>query len=162
MEDVKEQLKSYGFSTPFFGMEGQTLYGRVVSVYDGDTMTLVLPVFNHYYRFNVRLLGIDTSEMKSKSLENKERAHQARNAVLSSLGIPTNITSRKDIQKYLHENVIIVTIHCGEFDKYGRLLGNVFVENCSESLSDMLIRLGYAYRYYGDTKMTEHQQEKLL
>lgn len=162
IQQIKEQFRMYGGSTPSFSLQGQKLYGRVVSIYDGDTMTLVLPVFEQYFKYNVRLMGIDTCEMKSKSAENKDRAHQARNAVFSSLGIPIHLSTRKDIQKYLQDNITVVSINCGDFDKYGRLLGDVFAVNSSESLSEMLIRQGLAYRYYGETKLTEEQQEKAL
>lgn len=162
IQQIKEQFRMYGGSTPAFSLQGQKLYGRVVSIYDGDTMTLVLPVFQQYFKYNVRLMGIDTCEMKSKSAENKDRAHQARNAVFTSLGIPVHLSTRKEIQKYLQDNIIIVSIACSEFDKYGRLLGDVFAANNSESLSEMLIRQGLAYRYYGETKLTEEQQEKAL
>lgn len=162
IQQIKEQFRMYGGSTPAFSLQGQKLYGRVVSIYDGDTMTLVLPVFQHYFKYNVRLMGIDTCEMKSKSSENKDRAHQARNAVFTSLGIPVHLSTRKDIQKYLQDNIVIVSINCGDFDKYGRLLGDVFAMTSQESLSEMLIRLGLAYRYYGETKLTEDQQEKAM
>lgn len=164
MESIREQFRMFGGSTPAFSLQGQRLYGRVVSIYDGDTMTLVLPVLGQYFRYNVRLMGIDTCEMKSKSSENKDRAQQAKGAVLTALGIPSHLATatRKDLQKYLNENIIIVSIQCADFDKYGRLLGDVFPENSAESLSEMLIRLGLAYRYYGETKLTEEQQEKTL
>ena len=59
----------------------QITEGRVVKVYDGDTITIVakLPYKDsEYYRFSVRLLGIDTAEMKSVE---KDRATRARDAL---------------------------------------------------------------------------------
>ena len=59
----------------------QITEGRVVKVYDGDTITIVakLPYKDsEYYRFSVRLLGIDTAEMKGPK---KDRATKARDAL---------------------------------------------------------------------------------
>ena len=44
------------------------LYGKVIKVYDGDTITIAaaLPIINNnkLYRFSVRLSGIDSPEIK--------------------------------------------------------------------------------------------------
>jgi endonuclease YncB( thermonuclease family) len=45
-------------------------YGKVIKVYDGDTITIAskLPYDNSpIYRFSIRLLGIDSPEIKSKT-----------------------------------------------------------------------------------------------
>ena len=51
--------------------------GQVIKVYDGDTITIAakLPYDGSpLYRFSVRLLGIDTPEIKGKTPEEKEAA----------------------------------------------------------------------------------------
>ena len=63
-------------------------YGKVVKVYDGDTITIVTPLFNgdvspksKLYKFNVRILGIDTPELKTKNVGEKELGIKAKNAL---------------------------------------------------------------------------------
>jgi endonuclease YncB( thermonuclease family) len=58
--------------------------GEVIKVYDGDTITVAaqLPYpESPYYRFTVRLLGIDTPEMKGKSEEERVAAHEVQKAL---------------------------------------------------------------------------------
>ena len=73
--ELEELFKNYdNKTTPHFSLNGQKLWGRVVNVYDGDTLTIVLSVFNGIYKFSVRMNGIDTCEVKSKNDKNKELA----------------------------------------------------------------------------------------
>ena len=62
--------------------------GHVIKVYDGDTITIAskMPYENSsLFRFNVRLNGIDTPEIKSKDKNEKALAILARD-----LGNPLN------------------------------------------------------------------------
>jgi endonuclease YncB( thermonuclease family) len=51
-------------------------YGQVIKVYDGDTITIATPLFNgdevphiETYRFNIRLRGINTPELRTKIIK---------------------------------------------------------------------------------------------
>ena len=59
--------------------------GKVIKVYDGDTITIASRVPGLYnspiYKFSVRLNGIDSPEMKGKNEEEKEIAVKARDAL---------------------------------------------------------------------------------
>ena len=47
----------------------------------------------------------------------------------------------------------LVYIKCGEFDKYGRLLGTLFINKEDEkSINQLMIDEGYGYEYDGGTK----------
>ena len=96
----------------------QELLGRVVSVHDGDTLT-VLDATHVQYR--IRLTGIDAPE-----------SHQ-----------PYGQASRK----HLAERVAgkDVTIHWQKRDKYRRLLGRVEFEGGDMNLEQL--RAGYAWHY---------------
>ena len=86
--------------------------GQVIKVYDGDTITIAtrLPYKDSpLYRFPIRLKGIDSAEIKSKNVIEKNNAMIARD-VLSEL--------------ILHKTVIIKNI---ENEKYGRILADVYV-----------------------------------
>lgn len=119
---------------------------RVLSVYDGDTMTLAIPFKGHPYKFSVRMEGIDTPEMKG---DDKERAVEARDRLIEL------ITGKRSVGKEVFKNsVYLVWFECSGFDKYRRLLGKVYSAKNSKNLADILIAEKHGYAYYGGTKMS--------
>ena len=107
----------------------------VVSVYDGDTITIAsrLPFRNSpIYRWSLRIYGIDCPEMKSCNKQEKEIA----------------IIAKQTLEhKILHKQVILENI---KYDKYGRLLANVFLNK--EDISQMMIDKKLAIPYFGKKK----------
>jgi micrococcal nuclease len=111
--------------------------GIVVKVYDGDTITIASKMpypDSPLFRFHVRLDGIDTPEIKSKTVEEKNIAKEARDA-LSSICMNKRIT----LQNVKNE-------------KYGRILADVYCENVH--LNEWLISQRYAVKYSGGTKVS--------
>lgn len=161
---TKELFRQHGGTTPLFSLNGIKTWVRVIDVYDGDTLTCILPVFDQYYKFQVRMMGIDTCEIRSKNKANKDKAQQARDRLIHLITqSPQKITSKKDIDLLFEKEVYLVWLHCLEFDKYGRLLGAIYLsDTASESFSEILIREKLAYAYTGDTKLTEEQQLQIL
>jgi endonuclease YncB( thermonuclease family) len=170
MQTGKQKFASFGIDTPDFTFAGRKLWARVVSVYDGDTITLVFPVAEGndagMYKFNARMFGIDTCEMKSKDGANRDLAICARNRLVELItGKPLAFANatKKDIIRHLAEDVYLVWIECLEFDKYGRVL--VKVHSAPENVktySDVLIEEKLAYPYFGDTKLSEKDQTSAL
>lgn len=154
-------MEKYDISTPMFTLSGIKTYARLVDVYDGDTITCVFNIFGeNYYRFNLRLNGIDTAELKSNDLIDKDRALRARHKVLSSCCNEYNLKkdcNRSDIRKYLKDNIIIVWVECLDFDKYGRILANVYKEKDDICISEILLNCDLAYKYDGGTKEKMHE-----
>ena len=128
--------------TPFFSLDNTFCECKVVDVYDGDTCKVVFPFSDKIYRWNVRLLGYDTPERRpSKSKENRDdeikAAYAARDFLISKVMNPQQT----------------VYIKCGKFDKYGRLLGTLFVKkDDTNSVNDLMIQEGHGYAYDGGTK----------
>lgn len=110
--------------------------GKVIKVYDGDTITIAAKLLylenSPIYRFSIRLRGIDTPEIKTKSLIEKEFAEKAQHA-LSDL--------------ILHKIVYLTDVG---MDKYGRVLANVYYEKIN--ISKWMLEKGYAVEYNGKTK----------
>jgi endonuclease YncB( thermonuclease family) len=114
--------------------------GKVIKVYDCDTITIAtkfpysttLPESNIMYRFHVRLLGIDTPEMKTKNEDEKSIAHLAQKA-LSELILNKNVSLKNT-----------------SLDKYGRILANVYFEGVE--LSQWATEKRFAVSYDGGTK----------
>jgi len=169
VQKLEEIFKKYdNNTTPHFSLNGQKMWGRVVSLYDGDTLTIALNVFSGVYKFSVRMNGIDTCEMKSKNDKNKELAKNARSRLLSlitekDISETSTWNDRRKINNILNKGMYFVWVECLDFDKYGRLLANIYLnENSTENFSQVLIKDKLAYEYKGDTKMTEEQQVKEL
>jgi endonuclease YncB( thermonuclease family) len=152
-----EVFKQYGGSTPELSINGLKTYGRLIDVYDGDTIKVILPAFNSYYKFTLRLNGIDTCEMKSKQLEIKHYAIKARNKILELITNNTQVNTKKEIKELLESNVYLIWVECFESDKYGRVLANIYKDKDTISISDILLEENLAYKYSGKTKLSENE-----
>jgi len=109
--------------------------GKVIKVYDGDTITIAskLPYDESpVYRFSVRLLGIDTPEIKGSTPKEKELAKKARDAL-----------SSKILGKIVYLNDVGT-------EKYGRLLATVYYEDLN--LNRWMLDNRFAVPYDGGTK----------
>lgn len=109
-------------------------YGKVIKVYDGDTITIAtkLPYDDFFYKFSVRLRGIDCPEIRSKDKNEKLCASCARQ-FLAGL-ILNSVVTLKDI----------------DYDKYGRILANVYLEE--SNISELMIKEKVAIPYDGGKK----------
>ena len=159
-----EEFKYFNNDTPIFTLNGMTTYARVVNVIDGDTLSLVIPLFDKYFKFSVRIYGIDTCEIHSNDAEIKDKGLKAKYRVVEMLSKKdikdVLCISRKQIIELFNTNICIVWIECLEFDKYGRLLANVFFDNKTKNIADILVFEKLAYRYDGGPKLSEEQQKQ--
>ena len=161
MSDINA-FKNYGIKTPRFTLNNINTYGRLVDIIDGDSLSIILPIYNDYFKFNVRLNGIDTSELHSHKEELRHFAENAKNELVKLIIKTDNIT-KHEVQDVLDNKLIVVWVECLEFDKYGRLLANVycFNEDTNEydiSLSEYLLNNKFAYMYNGGKKLSESEQ----
>lgn len=162
---IRELYRPHDSSTPFFSLNGLTSYARVIDVYDGDTITIVLEVNGFFLKFKCRLNGIDTCEIKSKNTLNRQTALKARDRLFNLITGKhiDNNDSKKEITEYLDRHVYMVWVHCLEFDKYGRVLIECYASEHSDvSFSQILLQEKLAYPYQGTTKLTEEQQLSVL
>ncbi len=110
---------------------------EVLSVYDGDTVTLMIDQgMKHFARVKVRMIGINTPEIRTKDLEEKKRGYEAKEYLKSRIE---------------GKNVIV---HTQKKGKFGRWLGVLWTydpnaEELGESLNDEMIRVGHAVAYDG-------------
>lgn len=159
-------------NTPTFSLKGELRIARVLDVYDGDTITVATMLKNSPEEdpvaLTVRLEGIDTCEMKSKSQALASKAYEARNRLiqLCSTSVEPSIQSlnhrlkRNEVRRHLAMYGAMVRLQCSEFDKYGRLLASVSAMDSSEHFSSILLREQLAYNYEGETKLTEAELER--
>jgi endonuclease YncB( thermonuclease family) len=140
---------------PEFSFNGVKCWARLLDVYDGDTVTVGVPISSicgkndnaEFRKINIRVLGIDTPEIKSKD---KEAALEARNTAFTFL---TGLEFSGKIKDQLASTNCIVWIELGKNDKYGgRYLGIVRKEENGMSLSQFMLNTGMAKYYNGGTK----------
>ena len=115
---------------------------KVDNVVDGDTIDVLIDLgFDILFQSRVRLAGIDTPESRTKDLKEK------------ALGLE----SKEYLKKALKDakSVVIKTEKMDSSEKYGRILGWVYVNGDTVSLNDMMINDGYAWGYLGDTKVKD-------
>jgi len=139
-------------NTPEFSFKGREFLAKVLDVYDGDTVTITVKVDETYFRMNCRLDGIDTPELKSHDEEEKRAAKMARKYLIDLIlesDTPLEIT-REETRKLCGEGNKILLIKCRDFDKYGRLLVELW--NSSFCLNRRMIESGFAGKYDGGTK----------
>jgi len=117
---------------------------EVKNVVDGDTIDVVIDLgFDILFASRVRLAGIDTPE--SRTTNKAEKA----------LGIE----AKEYLKKHLKDakSVVIRTEKMNSSEKYGRILGWVYVNGDSESLNNKMINDGYAWGYLGETKIKDFE-----
>jgi endonuclease YncB( thermonuclease family) len=156
--------KSFDKKTPKFSFDNLETTCRVVSLYDGDTINVILPLTvngNIGYRFACRLMGIDTCELKNKnpflkSVSEKSIIFLYNKITGKTLPDKPFADLKEIIESDLNDNVYLLKVKCYQFDKYGRILLDIFIGN--ETISSLLLTNKLGYPYIGKTKMTEQQQ----
>ena len=151
-------------NTPLFSFNGVNGMSRVVDITDGDTIKAIINFKGDYYKIIVRLNDIDTCETKSKCEENKNLGIEAKKRLFNLITNKTiDSNDKKLIKQELHNNCYQIYLKCYDFDKYGRVLGDIYQnENDNISFSSILIKEKLAYVYGGKTKLTEKEQIELL
>ena len=115
---------------------------KVLKVVDGDTIDVDIDLgFDISYTQRVRLAGIDTPE--SRTTDKKEKA----------LGLEVKDRLKKAIDAAT--NVVIKTEKPDSSEKYGRILGWIFLDDNKVSINQTLIDEGYAWDYMGETKVKD-------
>lgn len=157
---AKCSYAQFGVKTPKFSFGGFNSLCRVVGIHDGDTMSVIMVIFERFHKINLRLVGIDTCEITSKNSDLKKQAQLARARLIKLItgqDIPVNAT-KKQIESLLDSEIFLVNVRCYDFDKWGRTLADVIPIGHTESISQTLLRERLAYVYGGEEKMTEQRQ----
>jgi micrococcal nuclease len=115
---------------------------EVKNVVDGDTIDVIIDLgFDILFASRVRLAGIDTPE--SRTADKAEKA----------LGLEAKEYLKKQLKDA--KSVIIRTEKMDSSEKYGRILGWVYINGESESINNKMINDGYAWGYLGETKIKD-------
>jgi micrococcal nuclease len=115
---------------------------KVTKVVDGDTIDVDIDLgFDISFSSRVRLAGIDTPE--SRTTDKMEKA----------LGLEAKSYLKNAIDNA--KTVVIKTEKMDSSEKYGRILGWVFLDGSTKSINDQMITDGHAWGYLGDTKVKD-------
>ena len=112
---------------PMFSLSGMVVDGFVNDVYDGDSIKVVFPIHGNYYKWNLRLNGADSPEIRTRDHQEKLKGFASRDA----------------LKEKIAKKHVILKLY--DFDKYGRLLGDVYLED--ENINEWLIKNGHAIVY---------------
>ena len=109
---------------------------EVTRVVDGDTVDVDIDLgFGMCYKKQrVRLMGIDTPESRTRDLEEKFYGKQ----------------SKKFLSRVLEGKVVTLLSH--DKGKFGRIIGELFVEGNDMSVNQLMIRENHAVPYFGQSK----------
>lgn len=144
IKETTKELNRCSPDTSFFTLNDEIHLAKVVKCYDGDSVHCIFKHNKKYFKFNIRMYGYDSPEMRlSTKIPTKERNAMKEKAVLA--------------KKRLEELVLnkCVYLYCMKFDKYGRLLGTIKLNNNDKkTVNDIMVEEGHGYPYYGGTKKT--------
>lgn len=105
------------------------------NVHDTDTISVLFKYNNETIKYNIRLLGIDAPELKSKNLYERELC----------------IKGTEYLKQLILNKIIKLKTH--KPDKYGRMLGVIStIDINSININKDSIEKGYCREYYGDAK----------
>jgi micrococcal nuclease len=116
---------------------------QVLRVVDGDTIDADIDLgFDISLTKRVRLSGVDTPESRTTDLKEK------------TLGLEVKEWLKKNLDS--KKNILIKTELPDSTEKYGRILGRLYVDDVC--LNDRMISEGYAWTYDGGTKKKDFDE----
>ena len=108
---------------------------EVKRVVDGDTVDVVIDLgFDIHYSSRVRLYGIDTPESRTRNKDEKVRG----------------IMSKEYLIDALSEGQVVIKTHRDKKGKFGRVLGEMYVEDTNINLT--MVEECLAVKYEGQSK----------
>jgi len=117
---------------------------KVTNVVDGDTIDVEIDLgFDISFSSRVRLAGIDTPESRTTNKAEKVLGLEAKEYVKSKV---------KEAK-----SVVIKTEKMDSSEKYGRILGWLYLDGEAVSVNEQMIADGYAWGYLGDTKVKDFE-----
>jgi endonuclease YncB( thermonuclease family) len=120
-----------------FSLVNYTTWIKVIEVYDGDTLKALMNFRNKIDLWTIRMHGYDSPEMKPLKTKNN-RDKEIEMAKQSKCALENQV---------LNKNVFAKIIG---FDKYGRLLAELFINKIN--INQWMIQNNYGYIYSGGKK----------
>ena len=119
---------------------------KVLRVVDGDTCDAFIDLgFNTWIKKRIRFYGVDTWECRTRNLEEKKKGLEA----------------KQYVQDLFDENNSEFILKSHGVGKFGRVLGELFINTHDKSINELLKENGHAYEYYGGTKRTISEKKEV-
>ena len=116
----------------------------VTKVVDGDTIDADIDLgFDISLSKRIRLAGIDTPESRTTNVKEK------------AMGLESKEWLKKALEGA--KDIIIKTELPDSTEKYGRIIGHLFINGQETSLNNQMIDEGYAWPYEGDKKVKDFE-----
>ena len=110
---------------------------KLKRVVDGDTCDAYIDLgFDVSVKKRIRFMGVDTWESRTRDLEEKAKG----------------LLAKEYTKKMLEKNEGCFKLISHGVGKYGRVLGEIFIEGEDKSLNELLKDNGHAYEYHGGKK----------
>jgi micrococcal nuclease len=117
---------------------------KLMNVIDGDTIDVDIDLgFDISLARRVRMAGIDTPESRTTDKAEKVLGLEAKEYLKKMM---------KDAK-----TIVIKTELPDSSEKYGRILGWVYIDGATKSINEQMIEDGYAWGYMGDTKVKDFE-----
>ena len=111
----------------------------ITKVVDGDTIDANIDLgFDISFTKRIRLAGIDSPESRTTNLKEK------------ALGLESKEWLKKTLEDA--KDILIKTEKPDSTEKYGRIIGHLFINGQETSLNNQMIDEGYALPYDGGKK----------
>lgn len=106
-----------------------TYKAKIVSVYDGDTVTALVDLgFRINFEIKIRLAGIDTPELRGE-----ERI--------------AGVAAKKRVDELIYGKQVTIKTQKDKQEKFGRWLGEIFLPGSELSVNQQLLNEGLAEHY---------------
>ena len=124
-------------------MEKYIYRGKLERVVDGDTIDALIDVgFDIWIKKRIRYSGIDTWESRTRDLAEKAKGLEAK-------------ARNKELLLEVSENSGYFRLKSYGVGKYGRVLGEIFIEDAEGkqyNINETLVAEGHGYVYDGGKK----------
>ena len=112
---------------------------QIIKVVDGDTIDADIDLgFDISLSKRIRLAAVDTPESRTADANEKK------------YGLESKEWLKHKVENA--KNILIKTELPDSTEKYGRIIGHLFINDQEKSLNDQMIVEGYAWEYSGGTK----------
>ena len=134
-------------NTQLFNITNETFLAKIVDVYDGDTCKAIIKFRGQYNVFKIRMYGYDSPEIRKYG-----------NNTLKPGEKEAGLAAKRFLSQLILNK--IVYLETKGFEKYGRLLANIYLINSQCICSDLkgtfinqyMIDNKHGYVYTGKTK----------
>jgi micrococcal nuclease len=112
---------------------------QITKVIDGDTIDADIDLgFDISLTKRIRLAGVDTPESRTSDANEKKYGLEAKEWLKHKLENAKNILIKTELPD--------------STEKYGRIIGHLFINDQEESLNNQMVTEGMAWNYDGGTK----------